>query len=398
MTQKQKNRLSAYAAWPLSLMVLAGLYFGAKAVSDAQFDAVSSTSDGSEQIRDGLWNYNALAAREQQIYDVLYDAMASRDTKTAYLAFVPTQIEFSAAFDAVLYDNPLFCDLIPQDCTVTAGDHAAYMTLSYLPDGEERRRVLTDFAASMTQDGSIQSLSDAELALVLHDNLTQHCQYSEKPLSAYPTAYDAVTGNADSYGYALLYTLVCREAGVDCALVSGTVTANDTVGKHAWNVLTLDGVTGYTDVMWNDAAASVAMDGADDDALPFHGYYFLSFAEMSADHTPAGYHGFPDGGDTQNYYEQKGWYIADEAALQPSLTELLSAAQSRAVGCVEFRLEPTLGITDYALEEVLTAAISAVNETAPADTLLLRQTNRIYHASHDGGSMTVQLFYENIND
>ena len=398
MTQKQKKRLSGYAAWPLSLLALAGLYLGAKAISDVQFDAASSASGTEILIRDGLWNYNALGAREQQLYDVLCDAMASRDTKTAYLAFVPTQKEFSAAFDAVLYDHPLFCDLIPSECAVVAGDNAAYMTLSYLSDGEEHRRALSDFADALTQDGLSQALSDAEFALLLHDNLTQHCRYSAEPLNVHATAYDALTGDADSYGYALLYTLVCRAAGIDCALVSGTVSTRDTEGEHAWNVLTLDGVTGYTDVMWNDAAATIAMDGVDGDTLPFHGYYFLSFAEMSADHTPADNTGFPESGVTQNYYEQQGCYIADESALLPTLTELLTAAQSHTVGCVEFRLEPTLGITDYALEEALTAAISAVNETADTGTPLLRQTNRIYHASHDGTSMTVQLFYEDINE
>ena len=172
MTQKQKKRLSGYAAWPLSLLALAGLYLGAKAISDVQFDAASSASGTEILIRDGLWNYNALDAREQQLYDVLCDAMASRDTKTAYLAFVPTQKEFSAAFDAVLYDHPLFCDLIPSECAVVAGDNAAYMTLSYLSDGEEYRRALSDFADALTQDVLSQALSDAEFALLLHDNLT----------------------------------------------------------------------------------------------------------------------------------------------------------------------------------------------------------------------------------
>ena len=395
MTEKWKKRLAGYAAWPLSLLVLAGLYFGAKAVSDIRFDAARASAGETElQEKDGLWNYNALGAREQQVYDVLYEAMTSRDTQTAYLAFVPTQTEFSAAFDAVLYDHPLFCDLVRENCSLISGDNAAYMTLSYLPDGEERRRVLSDFAESVTQDGRSQALSDGAFALLLNDRLTQHCQYPTEPLSAHSTAYDAAVGHADSFGYALLYTLVCREAGIDCAVINGTVQSGDSVGEHAWNVLAMDGVRGYTDVMWNDAAASISMDGADGSALPFHGYYFLSFAEMSADHIPADGTAFGDGGDTQNYYEQQGCCIAGETELQPMLTALLSEAQREQVGCVEFRLEPALGITDYALEQALTAAISAVNEAAAADTPLLRQTNRIYHASHDGGSMTVQLFYE----
>ncbi len=399
MTAERKKRISRIAAVPLCALVAGGAYFGAQAISDALFSSAMETVGEMEvELRDGLWHYNALSAREQLLYRVLVKAADEREEQTARVAIVPTADEYQAAFVAVLYDYPLFCDLIPESCAVIAGDNAAYVTLSYLPDGEEHRRALSDFADAMTQDGISQALTDAEFALMLNDSLTRRCQYSAEPLSVRSTAYDALTGDTDGYGYALLYSLVCRRAGIDCAVVSGTVYAGDAAGAHAWNVLTLDGETGYTDVMWNDAAASIVMDGADESPLPFHGYYFLSYEEMSADHTPAEKTAFPKTGGTQNYYERQNCNIPDEASLLPTLTALLSDAQSRAVGCVEFRLEPALGMTDYALEEALTAAISAVNETAPADTPLLRQTNRIYHTSYDGGSITVQLFYEDNNE
>ena len=395
MTAKCRRYLTRSAAVLLAAALPVGIYFGACVLSDRRFAAAVDPADDTEpEVREGLWNYNALTGREQRLYRVLYDAMEARKEETDRISTVPTAKEFSAAFDAVLCDYPMFCDLLREECTLTAGEYSAYVTLSYASDGEARRQRLADTAARLT-DGLADD--DASAALVLHDTLTA-CTWSADDGDVGSTAYDALClGRADAMGYALAYALVCERAGVDCTVVTGTVESAETVGSHAWNALTLNGVTGYTDVMWNDAAASIAMDGARQTALPFHGYYFLSYEEMSADHTPTNADAFRFEGDTQNYYEQLGCYVSCEADLEPMLTSLLSDAQHRQNGCIEFRLDPGLALTDYALEEALTASISAVNQAAVGGRLL-RQTNRVYHTSHDGGSITVQLFYEDNNE
>lgn len=394
MTVKQKQSLGRVVGFLLTAALPIGIYFGACRISDSQFaSAVKTAHDTEIEVREGLWNYNALSGREQLLYRVLHDAMEQRDAETARIAIVPTAEEFAAAFDAVLCDDPMFCDLLREECTLVTGDNSACVTLSYAADGAARRQQLADTAAKLT-DGLA---NDETTARLLHDAMMD-CTWSSNDGEIGSTAYDALClGRADAMGYALAYALVCDQAGIDCTVVTGTVKSADTVGAHAWNALMLNGVTGYTDVMWNDAAASIGMDGAQETALPFHGYYFLSFAEMSADHTPAYGDAFWPDGETQNYYEQKGLCISEETELVPVLTTLLTDARHSQIGCIEFRLEPGLELTDYALEEALTAAIAVVNQSAVGGQLL-RQTNRVYHTSSDGGSITVQLFYEDINE
>ena len=385
-----KNRYARYAAVPFALLAIGGLYFGASAIAEKRFSsALESASVLETETREGLWNYNFLSAREQHVYHLLADAMQSRDTTTQRTAFVPTQAEFSAAFDAVLCDYPLYCDLIRAECVLVAGENSAYMRLSYLPDGDVRRQTLSAFAESAVRD--VQNLTDAEAALYLHDTLVQRCSYSAAA-SVQSTAYDAIDPcAADSLGYALLYTLVCREAGIDCAVVRGTVQTEDQAGAHAWNVLTLDGETGYTDVMWDDTAKE------DAPLLPFHGYCFLSAEEIGADHTPMEGLCFPTEDETENYYEQKALCIADADTLGTLLPMLLTDARSGGRDSVEFWLDPTMELTDYALEQAISAAIDAANADEHSLSPRLRQVHRLYRCTVSGGGITVQLFYEENN-
>ena len=239
---------------------------------------------------------------------------------------------------------------------------------------------------------SAQGVSEWELALFFNDKLTQHCQYSADTAVGHATAYDAVTGDADGYGYALLYALVCREAGIDCGVVRGTVHTENSEGAHAWNVLTLDGVTGYTDVMWNDPA------NEDASWLPFHGYCFLSADEIGADHTPMTGICFPSDAETKNYYEQRGICIANADALGTMLAALMIDARANLSDCVEFMLDPTVELTDYALEEAIAAAIDAANADDIGNAPRLRQVHRLYRCTVSGGGITVQLFYEENNN
>ena len=391
MPVTRKQRYAKYAAVPLTVLLIGGLYFGACAIAEKRFSsALESASVMETEHRDGLWNYNVLSAREQSLYRLLADAMESSETKTQRTAFVPTQQEFSAAFDAVLCDYPLYCDLIREECMLVAGENSAFMRLSYLSDGDFRRQQLSDFAESIAAQA--QAMTDTEFALLLHDTVVQRCSYS-KDAPVLSTAYDAIDlCETDSLGYALLYTLVCREAGIDCAVVRGTVQTGEQEGSHAWNVLTLDGVTGYTDVMWDDTA--------DKDAplLPFHGYYFLSADEIGTDHIPMDGLDFPSEDETENYYEQRGICVNDAETLGILLPTLLTDARTRCADAVEFMLDPTFEITDYALEEALTAAIEAANADESISSPLLRAVHRMYRCTVSGGGITVQLFYEENNN
>ena len=380
MTVRQKKRFVCAAAYLLAAALPFGMYFGARALSDVRFDdALHAMTDAEPEHREGLWHFNSLDARTQQLYTVLYDAMDARRTETERVSFVPTEEEFSAAFDAVLSDHPLFCDLVREECTMRTTAYSAAVTLSYMPSGDARREALVRTADALLR--SVSLLDKSTAAQQLHDMLVRTCTYTEAP----GTAYNALVCCAsDSSGYALAYTYLCREAGIDCAVVNGSVSVGDVVGEHAWNVLTLDGETGYTDASWNDTAFAGA-----ENFIPLHGYYFLSSDEIMADHI-AGSDPAPKAmGDTQSYYEKKNLRISAGEEPEPFLIALLAEARRVGSRFVEFQY-PADGKD---LHGVIAAAIDAVNADAAMTAPRLRSEYKCYAASPAGG-MTVQLFYE----
>lgn len=381
MTAKQKKHLLCAAAGLAAAAVPFVMYFGARTLSDVRFDAVLDRAASPKlQHTEALRHFNGLDPRTQQLYSVLREAMEARDTETARVAFVPTAEEFAAAFDAVLLDNPLFCDLVREECRLSTTDYSAAVSLTYLESGDARRTALARTADEMLRRVSVMDEDTA--ALQLHDALAKACVYTDT--GSLGNAYDALVCCAsDSRGYALAYALLCREAGIDCAVVTGTAASGDTVGAHAWNVLTLDGVTGYTDVSWNDTDLAAA-----DLSIPLHGYYFLSGNEIAGDHT-AEHDPVPTAvGDTQNYYEQRQLTAASADEVRRLLSALLSEARRTGAEFVEFRYDP-MG-TDIAAE--IASAIEAVNAEDTAHPRL-RSEYKCYPASASGG-MTVQLFYE----
>ena len=115
---------------------------------------------------------------------------------------------------------------------------------------------------------------------------------------------------------------------------------------------------------------------------------------MSADHISDRSVLFSADDDTQNYYEAKRLCADSTDALELLLISLLSDARKTGSDTVEFWLDPQLQVTGYALEEIISAAISAANADPGTDAPLLRYVNRVYRTSMIGGGMTVQLFDE----
>ena len=76
MTVKRKQSLDRVVGILLAAALPIGIYFGACLISDSQFaSAVKTAYDTEIEVREGLWNYNALTGREQLLYRVMHDAM-----------------------------------------------------------------------------------------------------------------------------------------------------------------------------------------------------------------------------------------------------------------------------------------------------------------------------------
>lgn len=83
--------------------------------------------------------------------------------------------------------------------------------------------------------------ADSTVARLLYARLNDTAQFDADGSAS---VYDALCiGSANSEGIALSYQLLCQQAGIDCALVQGTLNGT----PHWWNIITLDGVSWLVD-------------------------------------------------------------------------------------------------------------------------------------------------------
>jgi hypothetical protein len=123
--------------------------------------------------------------------------------------------------------------------------------------------------------GGVTSVKPAESALQLFERLAYNCVYdptgalrSAKPelLSGLGvTAYGAlVEGFADSEGFAVAYSALCRAAGIECLVVHGEKDGQ----PHVWNIISLNGSYYHADAT---AFSNAGLSGA----------FMLSDAQMA---------------------------------------------------------------------------------------------------------------------
>lgn len=94
-----------------------------------------------------------------------------------------------------------------------------------------------------------EDMSDAEKALVLHDYVAANCVYDDALQDISRTPQGALgNGLAICTGYAEAYRCLLSKAGIPSVVVDN--------GRHAWNVVQIDGEWYHVDVTWDDALAT----------------------------------------------------------------------------------------------------------------------------------------------
>ncbi len=366
------------------------LYFAATAFADNRFHAAVRDADAFvTKTRDDAFWYNTLSAKEQWLYDALMSAVTDLSEQTESIPFVANETMFRNAVSAYRLDHPAVFYLDAEHTTLITTAHTSKICPTYCALPEARQTQLNDAVLFLT-DG-IDTTDARNASQQLADRLIDGCTYPGSEMTdtvVGSSAYDAlVIGYADGFGYALAYQLLCDSVGIPCETVTGNVNGT----PHAWNMLTLDGVVGYTDIMWNDIPMTPETDQATE--IPhFYGYTFLSFDEMALDHT-ADFASLCPRGETETYYEYYGLYAEDAAQLPALFDSLLSNA--RATGKAEIAFCIGEPVSDSVLQEYLHTAIAKTNETEfDGFVPRLRTVNRVYHASETRYAVTVRLFYE----
>lgn len=169
--------------------------------------------------------------------------------------------------------DPLVCPVLP---SVDVGiypesgvSRIMEITLNYNIDGETLARMRQELSqAVQTMEAEISPAQGWTVdTYSARDRVYDLCQYvmerSHLDETAGSTAWDAlVGGTANSEGLAMALMAGCQAMGVDCILVQGRLDGED----HAWNMVTVDGLTYHVDVSnWGAGEESVFLVG--DEAL-----------------------------------------------------------------------------------------------------------------------------------
>lgn len=224
-----------------------------------------------------MLRYLALTSAQQGLFDMLYAAAIQGAEEVAFPEGTAYD-DAASALDALLTDCPELCALERR------------YSIRYMQNAPETAvAAMLFYAAPLSQQDAVLTAARALAAqaqgdsyareLFLYDALCAACVYD--PDALHPSsAYGAlVEGRATCEGYAKALVLLCRLAGIPCAMVTGEAWSNESTAPHAWCVMHIDGAFVLADPTWDD------QDGL---GIVTHWYFNLSERQMGADHRADG--------------------------------------------------------------------------------------------------------------
>ncbi len=320
--------------------------------------------------------YNGLTAREQQLYDALYDAASAGKSRTRVVPFAFDNDTFFRVINCMASDYPELYLLNLDACELEIDYHRSRVKLSYIADSDAEARMEEVITEILPDD--MDSISE-EIELTIHDALVRRCRQScETDVLA--SAYGAlVYGKTDSRGYAAAFRLLCERAGISCFTLLGTV---DDI-MHAWNIVYINQHFYHVDVSMDDADFGDAPD------MVFHGYFNLDGSVMMADHTALFVSLLPSAIDESgNYYCRQDLVAVDRDELERIFCRELQEAVEEQRDYIE--VLPLF--TDHLETEAIIEWIDEFNKSF--EQALLLKAVRIYRASSSTNAVNIQLYYK----
>lgn len=126
--------------------------------------------------------------------------------------------------------------------------------------------------------------SDMEKATHIYNALANYMSYEynyrNSDMDVCQSLRALIDGKGICAGYALIYKELMDRQGIQCDYVRGVAVQNGDSGKHAWNVVVIDGVNYPIDVTWESGAIH------EDPFHRNHMEYFGLSEEFVSSHTP----------------------------------------------------------------------------------------------------------------
>ena len=156
----------------------------------------------------------------------------------------------------IITTHPLYRMAIPLSPTVAAsGGYLQTVTVQFSPYIGTQEHI-DQYYEHLTQAlACVDGVADeVTKALLLHDWVATHCNYSASATYADYAYGVLVEGRAACQGYAEAYRALCLEAGLECTVVSATNP------NHAWNLVRVDGSWYHVDCCWDDDTMNLSAD------------------------------------------------------------------------------------------------------------------------------------------
>ncbi|MHC1694411.1 MAG: transglutaminase domain-containing protein [Eubacteriales bacterium] len=350
--------------------------------------SLGGDEDTDPQVRDGFFYYNMLSYKQQQLYEALEKASDALLEESDKVYFTYTSEEWQGVVDAYVADNPTIFFLDVRKCALNQSSMFSKISLAYIGGRDEVSAMREKLSAKLTELSDSLALGGTSTAaqkeLAIHDYLVLNTSYDKNnytlkkdAFNISNTSYGAlVDGVALCDGYSYAFKSLCDLAGIECHVVYGVSNSQ----PHAWNLVKPDEDYYYTDVTWNDPD----VDFIDD--FVFHGYYNVSYEQITRDHVFDNTAFLPHTGSSNSYFVALDLY-ADNTE---SFKRIADREVAKRIEDGTYVFELMTSLSDEEIKQVMLDVIDEINKTA-GKTVLLRQF-RMINASNVNPACAIQVF------
>lgn len=206
------------------------------------------------QAQDGGFCYDRISEADRQLYTELYTILSNHAEEIKIRTLNADQAD--RVFQYVCDDHPelFFLDGYTMS-KYTANDEvtALYFSGRYTKSREESRDLQerVDDCVDECLAGMPDTPDEYEKAKYIYEYLIQNTEYDTNAPDNQNICSVFLNGRSVCQGYAKAAQYLLKQAGIECALISGTVKGGE---PHAWNLMKLNGKWCYMDATWGDAS------------------------------------------------------------------------------------------------------------------------------------------------
>ena len=176
--------------------------------------------------------------------------------------------------------------------------------------------VVKSFVSGVDTD----SMTDYEIIKRIHDFICSKTTYDSLAAFNYRnrgyamTAYGAlVKGKCICQGYSVAFYRLCKELGYNARFVSSSLNE----GRHAWNIVQLDGKYYYVDLTWDDEFGEA-------DSADKYNYFLVDYNTLRSEDSSSKEHTLYDKFYNTDYFRRNYRNLIDENNYNASNKNLLS--------------------------------------------------------------------------